>query len=131
MSTLSDTVTLLKKLRANVGYGIFDSAVRILNRERLNSGTPQKRKRLPPAQKKKMYARQDGKCARCKEPKPYSEMTDDHFESIANGGGNELSNRRLVCKSCNSSKGDRTPFEESKLGHGTVAEQLETVQHED
>lgn len=38
-------------------------------------------------------------------------LTCDHVLPLARGGGNERSNLTTACRSCNSSKGDRTPNE--------------------
>ncbi len=59
----------------------------------------------------------DGICAYCLRRKP---LTIDHVVPVSRSGTNDLDNLVSACKSCNSSKRDRTPLEFvcglSKLG---------------
>ena len=102
----------------------FRSAVKRLGRERLAPGERERRKPLSRSQRMKLYAEQSGRCARCKVPFMIIALTDDHYIPIVKGGTNALSNRRLVCKKCNSEKSDADPFTESKRTGQSITQQL-------
>jgi len=114
----------LLALRTKHGSSELDRAIKKYMRSRLTVDTPEKRKPITRAFKIKLYIQQDCKCARCKGMFGFSELTDDHTVALAQGGTNSKWNRRLVCAECNSSKGANDPVTESKLGHGTIIEQL-------
>ena len=85
------------------------------NREKLERGGADrpKRKPLSPSKKNALYAKQQGKCASCGESYPLSQMTDDHWNVNATDYNN-IKNRRLVCRSCNSTKNANSVMEEAK-----------------
>lgn len=102
----------------------FRMAVKRLGRERLAPGEREKRKPLTRSQRAHLYAQQDGMCDRCTVSFRLRDLTDDHFIPISKGGTNALTNRRLVCKKCNSQKSDADPLQESKRTGQTVTQQL-------
>lgn len=102
----------------------FRAAVKRLGRERLVPGERERRKPLTKSQRLRLYAEQSGRCARCRESFMMMALTDDHHVPIVKGGTNALSNRRLVCKSCNSQKSDADPFRESKRTGQPITQQL-------
>jgi len=99
----------------------FRAAVKRLGRERLAPGEREKRNRLTPSQRLKLYARQNGDCARCFDSFTIRQLSDDHIVPISKGGTNHMLNRRLVCKKCNSQKSDADLFKESKRTGQSIA----------
>jgi hypothetical protein len=55
-----------------------------------------------------IYSRDDGKCVYCGSTK---DLTLDHVIPVSRGGAGNHENLATCCKSCNSSKGARTPEE--------------------
>ena len=51
-----------------------------------------------------IYRQQQGRCAACEEAK---RLTVDHIIPITKGGSNHLKNIQLLCRSCNSRKGNK------------------------
>ena len=112
-------------LRTKHGTSELDQAIRKYNRSRLSVERPEKRKPVPRSWKIEAYAKQGGKCPRCKGHFDIREMEADHIVPLAGGGQNKRHNIQMLCRECNRSKGANSLFRESKLGHGTVLEQLE------
>ena len=109
-------------------YG-FDRVARVckgfLCKKSYAGETPTKRKPMPKGVKEKMYVKQGGRCLRCGQPFRIEELTDDHLIPVIHGGNpDDMRNRQLLCKPCNSSKGSNTPLEESKATGKTVYQQL-------
>lgn len=102
----------------------FRQAVKRLGRERLAHGDRARRQPLSRAKRLHLYAQQSGRCARCGNSFMLMALTDDHHVPISKGGTNAASNRRLVCKSCNSQKSDADPFTESKRTGQPITQQL-------
>jgi 5-methylcytosine-specific restriction endonuclease McrA len=103
------------------GAGIWNATTAKLNRSRISPDRV-KRKPLPPSKRKSLYAKQSGRCAGCQDPFPMGQLTDDHFNSHAEGESyNDIRNRRLVCRPCNSKKGAGTLMEEARRSRSTVA----------
>lgn len=59
-----------------------------------------------PGDLKYIYDHQQGKCPCCKKYIPFDKITVDHIIPLTWGGSNYPSNIQLLCKSCNSSKGN-------------------------
>ena len=65
----------------------------------------------------KLYLAADGRCQskNCTKEKlnfmPFDMLEIDHMQPISNGGSNDFDNLQLLCRNCNSSKGNRS-FEE-------------------
>jgi 5-methylcytosine-specific restriction endonuclease McrA len=59
-------------------------------------------------QKLALWKAQQGQCLDCGAFHAYRcSMTIDHIVPVSKGGGNELSNLRLVCWKCNNRRGNR------------------------
>lgn len=78
---------------------------------------PEKRQPVPRSWTVDLWRKQNGICARCKDPQPMKieEATFDHIIPITEGGLHSKSNGRVLHRSCNSSKGANDMFTESKL----------------
>ena len=84
-----------------------------------------KRKPVPKRWILDAWVKQQGICRRCKLDLDPKEAEGDHIIPLAGGGKHTRSNiQALHGVPCNRSKGANDPFRESKLGHGTVAQQL-------
>ncbi len=63
------------------------------------------RKPLTRQQKAKLFLEHDGRCYKCnRQLRPGDIWTDEHDEALCNGGGNEWSNRRVICAWCRPAK---------------------------
>jgi len=60
------------------------------------------RAHLTSKQRAELFLAQGGRCAMCKEK--MEKYEDDHWQALGRGGGNELSNRRLICIPCHKLK---------------------------
>lgn len=58
--------------------------------------------------KKQLYGEQGGYCNGCKTHFQMRHLTVDHIIPRSQGGGDHISNLQLLCRSCNSIKGDRS-----------------------
>lgn len=59
-------------------------------------------------QRRVIWARSENKrCDQCKMPLTFEEFTIDHIVPHSRGGKTSLSNAKILCRSCNSSKGNR------------------------
>lgn len=56
----------------------------------------------------RIYARDGYKCVYCGY---FADLTIDHIVPVSRGGTNSVSNLATACRSCNSSKNDKTPEE--------------------
>jgi 5-methylcytosine-specific restriction protein A len=63
-----------------------------------------KRTPLNQRQKEKLWERQAGLCAACREPLEAGRFEDDHALALIDGGTNDLSNRRLLHPRCHRPK---------------------------
>lgn len=66
---------------------------------------------IDPYIRRKLYARQNGKCAYCGRHRNHKYMTVDHIIPLSKGGTNDIGNLQCVCKKCNSLKDDMMPEE--------------------
>ena len=75
-----------------------------------------KRQAVPRAWTEKLWHKQKGICAGCKDKQPVilGDATFDHIVPISRGGEHSIKNGRMVHKSCNSSKGSNDLITESK-----------------
>jgi len=123
-----DVADHLGELEKEFGAKIVrDGAKKYLLKRTYAGEIPTKLKPMKRKQKEYLYVKQKGCCGRCRENFGISELSDDHFIARSHGGLNDFKNRRLLCRVCNSSKGANGPIEESKLGQGTVLEQIERM----
>lgn len=51
-----------------------------------------------------LYRRDRGTCQWCSEKKALDELTIDHIVEVQNGGTNRLSNLRLLCDPCHTTR---------------------------
>lgn len=64
-----------------------------------------------PFSRANIYARDDHTCQYCGESSSTSELTFDHVQPVARGGGKDWENIVTCCIACNRKKGGRTPAE--------------------
>ena len=120
MTTVFDCVAILKQFRADWGYDRFDSAIRIINRERLQLGKNPRdgRQRFKAHDYKKLYRKQNGICPLCNLamvmpahfPGP---LEIDHLNPNREDF-NDPSNLQLTHESCNRKKGAKSLQQQSK-----------------
>ena len=65
---------------------------------------PRPHRKLTPAEKKRLYERQQGRCNGCDKRFPIHNMTDDYKAPRSKGGSPTLRNAQLLCGHCNSTK---------------------------
>ena len=118
MSNLKDCISDLREVRAKHGYSNFDSAIKSLNRERVN---PDRGKKVSYtwAQVKRAYKRQNGICPVCNNEMALdrNKLHGDHWNCnlTEEQGLNSEKNCRATHKRCNLLKSSKTPAELSKL----------------
>ena len=59
-------------------------------------------------EKEALYAKQKGKCMYCGRKLALQDMEVDHKNPLANGGGESLANKQVLCGPCNKRKGATT-----------------------
>lgn len=59
-------------------------------------------------QKRIKYARSEKQCSKCGRPLAYAEFSADHKKPWSKGGRTTLRNEDILCRACNSKKGNRT-----------------------
>lgn len=111
----------LHALRTKYGTSIFDHSLKQLMRERLENYGREKRKKLPPRQKEKLYAKQSGKCAICEQPFAINDLEADHIDP--NKQSFNKDNWQLACVKCNRSKGSASVMAQTKM-YGKTAEEI-------
>jgi 5-methylcytosine-specific restriction endonuclease McrA len=91
---------------------------------------PTKRKRIPKGWIRLAFNRQGGFCPRCDEAldfddkHPATRVTGDHHEPISAGGAHAVDNIVAMHQKCNSAKGRRSSYDDSKR---TGKSLLETI----
>lgn len=73
-----------------------------------------------------IYARDDFKCVYCDRQFTRSDLTLDHVRARSNGGHNHHTNLVTACRSCNSSKQNKTIREWMELTYPEVSAHLMT-----
>lgn len=73
-----------------------------------------RRPRVSPEQRRRIFARDGGRCRYCRRHLTLELATVDHLTPRARGGGDEEDNLALCCRTCNSRKGDATLEEAEK-----------------
>lgn len=108
-------------------FGDFDyfQSLKELNRIKRTVDEPERRKPLSPSKRLKLYADQQGKCGECGDTYSIKQMHDDHIIALAQGGTNDLRNRRLICAGCNREKSSKSLMQLSKESGKTILEQLQ------
>lgn len=66
---------------------------------------------IDPYIRRRLYARQNGKCAYCGQHRNHKYMSIDHIIPLSKGGTNDVGNLQCVCKKCNGLKEDMLPHE--------------------
>lgn len=66
---------------------------------------------IDPYIRRRLYARQNGKCAYCGQHRNHKYMTISHIIPLSRGGTDDISNLRCVCKKCNGMKDNMLPSE--------------------
>ena len=120
MLSINETKEKLRIIRAEAGYGNFRTAFKELDRDRIPDGRP-KRVKASPAEKQKMYNRQQGKCPWRNPDKenphmlliPAQRNECDEINSQLTYGYNDKSNKQLLCPDCNRQKSAMTLEEQS------------------
>jgi len=66
-------------------------------------------KPIPESLRRKLFGDQKGRCAApwCRKDKTYPEFEGDHIIPIDRGGTNRDNNYQLLCKECNTQKGNK------------------------
>lgn len=118
MSRLSDTIARLRAIDAEVGRGDFDAAMRVINRERLQSKRTQQRERFKWSEYERLYEVQGGICPWCEQPiillKRQKRLVEiDHINPNLQDF-NAKSNLQLLHHDCNRTKAAMTMEEQSK-----------------
>jgi len=122
--------SVLESLAVKMGEASVRRACQQFLRKKTIAGVkPTKRQRIPRAWVVEAADRQMGICRRCRELLVDSnhfsrDVVGDHIVPIAKGGHHNRWNIAALHRSCNASKGANDLIKESKLGHGTVKEQL-------
>lgn len=83
---------------------VIETLVRISKREIVNSQADRDTRRVPQDVKAAVWQRDRGKCVECGDAK-YLEL--DHIIPWSKGGATSVNNLQLLCRGCNSKKGDR------------------------
>ena len=111
---LTQAETVLRDIRKRIGYSGFDSIVKRMMRERVNSER-EKRKRFPPREYQRLYDAQRGICPLCPDPLfiPAKRNEIDHKDPNRSDL-NHHSNLQLAHPSCNRSKSSKSILERSK-----------------
>jgi hypothetical protein len=116
--TLKETITSLRAIREAAGYGNYDQAVKILNRERVNPDRG-KKEDFTWAQVKIAYRHQRGICPVCNKEMVLirEKLHGDHWDCnlTVEQGLNSQKNCACTHKPCNLHKSTKTPAELSKL----------------
>lgn len=66
---------------------------------------------ISPHIKRKIWERQNEKCAYCGTRRKLANMTVDHIIPFSKGGTDEIENLQCTCKLCNHMKADMMPSE--------------------
>ena len=118
----------IKHLRDNFPRSVWDAAMRMVNRERLENYQRDKRKPLSPSKVRSLYIRQKGVCPACGHPLPDPRFhrTEVHVDEIDPNRDdfNAMNNRRLLHSGCNLKKGSQSLPEQSKSTGRTVVDIL-------
>jgi 5-methylcytosine-specific restriction endonuclease McrA len=127
----------LKALREQFGYGIFDAAIRELNRERLQIGRDAREPRVRFKAKtyKILYHKQRGICRICNLamvlPSHFpGSLEIDHINPNSEDF-NDGRNLQLTHQSCNRKKGGKSVEQQSKSNGKTFADIVRTPTDED
>lgn len=127
MNKLEYALGVLDGLDVEVGRSIYDQAVKMKNRRRLESGsTRQKRKRFPWSKYQKLYQKRNGVCWWCQSDMKLikGQIEVDHFDPNADDFNGE-GNLSVLHMDCNREKSAKTLTEQAEYLGITVKELLE------
>ena len=68
---------------------------------------PNRSRQIPASVRRAVFDRDGERCRRCRKSPPEVELHVDHIHPWSKGGPNELGNLRVLCRTCNLSKGAR------------------------
>lgn len=101
-------VDLIDAIYSMAGYG--DGGLIHIAFKMCLSSAHNKKKRSPIRQYRKVFkqlmAKYKYQCVHCKESDSQL-LTIDHIKPVSKGGSDAMSNLQILCRSCNSSKGNR------------------------
>lgn len=115
---------LMMEAKFVYGESAVTHAIKRYNRTKRDTVEKVKRKTVPRKWVLDAWVKQNGKCRRCGDDLDPKEAEGDHIIPVALNGKHAKGNIQALHEHCNRSKGANDPFTESKLGHGTVAQQL-------
>jgi 5-methylcytosine-specific restriction endonuclease McrA len=118
--TLRDS---LEALLIQNGVSKFWYEIKQMSRRRLQNPGREKRKNIPEALKRTLYAKQGGRCNECQEQIEYTDMKGDHIDCNRQDF-NARSNWQLLCGPCNAEKAAKSVYEQSKESGKTFPEIL-------
>ena len=127
MNKLEHALKVLDSLDKEVGRSIYDQAVKMKNRRRLESGsTRQKRKHFPWSKYQKLYQKKNGVCwwCQCDMKLIKGQIEIDHFDPNADDYNGDA-NLSVIHMDCNREKSAKTLNEQAEHLNITVKELLE------
>ena len=78
------------------------AAQRLVPAQKTNTATQPGRKPIPAATRRAVFSKAGGKCRNCEST---WRLEVDHIRPVALGGGNDIENLRILCRSCNQRSG--------------------------
>ena len=126
--TLKECIAALEGIRAAAGYSTYRSAMRSIERRRLEPDVKENREeREKPklGEKKRLYDQQEALCSICGQYMSSKEPLEIDHVVVDDPNYNGRHNRRLAHKSCNAAKGARDLVTQSKHSGRTIVEQIQ------
>lgn len=117
MATVDEDMQLLLDIRAKIGTARYDSAVRKINRMRLDAPVAQRQKRIKFkwSMYSRLYKKQKGICPICGDAMPLIQgMIEIDHKNPNEEDFNNDSNLQVTHKDCNRSKGADSVSQQSK-----------------
>jgi hypothetical protein len=128
MDKLKETIGRLETIRDEVGYSVYFSAVKAVNRQRLENGEQrEKRKVFPQSKYLKLYQQCGGFCWWCQSNMVFirRKVEIDHFDPNKKEGFNDDPNLSLIHWDCNREKGSKSLTEQAEYLHITTTELIQ------
>lgn len=111
-------------LASKYGKSMLVREMTVYRKQKRSVEFPNYRIKLSPAQRSKIYERQDAVCRICVEYMAFHDMEIDHIQSLASGGKNEMKNYQGVHRHCNREKSSKSLSQIAKEQNKTILEQL-------